>query len=202
MTFIGVDIGQITDPTAITILQRHDRHTLRCIWAERIPLGTPYHEIITRAAKHKEKVVAAGLGKPVIAWDQTGVGRPVVEQAKERIRGVQHIGITITGGAAPSFKGGWKIPKRVLITNLQILLQTGTLKYAHDIPNVELDALVDELKEYHVEITAKAHETYGPWREGDHDDLVLALAIAAYVPVKRGLIVPRKVDTVMTKGEQ
>ena len=192
MTFIGVDIGQVTDPTAITILRRIDRHKLFCVWAERIPLGTPYHEIIDRVAEHKDKLIAEGLGKPMIAWDETGVGRPVVEQAKGKIKGVQHFGITITGGIKANFKGGWKIPKRVLITNLQILFQTGTLKYAQGIPGVELDALVDELKEYRTKITVKATETY--WREGGHDDLVLALAVGAYVPVKRGLIVPRKVD--------
>lgn len=198
MTFIGVDIGQVTDPTAITIMQRKDRNELRCVWAERIPLGTPYHQIIARVAEHKAKIIDAHLSKPIIVWDETGVGRPVVEQAKAGIRGVRHIGITITGGANPSFNKGWHIPKRHLITNLQMLLQTGTLKYAHNINTVDLKALVDELKEYRVEITAKAHETYGPWREGDHDDLVLALAIGAYVPVKLGLIVPRKPEAVAT----
>jgi hypothetical protein len=189
MTCIGVDIGQVTDPTAIAILQRHDRHSLRCIWVERLPLGTPYHQIIDRVAEHKAKV-----GKATIAWDETGVGRPVVEQGKARIRGVQHIGITITGGANPSFNKGWHVPKRHLITNLQVLLQTGTLKIAGGIKDIDLKALVDELNEYSIEITAKAHETYGPWREGDHDDLVLALAVGAYVPVKLGLIEPRRVE--------
>lgn len=191
MTFIGVDIGQVTDPTAITIMRCIDRHKLFCVWAERIPLGTPYHEIIDRAAEHKDKLIAEGLGKPWIAWDETGVGRPVVEQAKKLIKGVKHTGITITGGTKANFNKGWHIPKRVLITNLQILFQTGTLKYASGIPDVDLAALVDELKEYRVKINVKANEIY--WREGGHDDLVLALAIGAYVPVQKGLIVPRKV---------
>jgi len=31
-----------------------------------------------------------------------------------------------------------------------------------------------------VKITAKAHDIYEPWREGIHDDLVLAVALACW----------------------
>lgn len=189
MTIIGCDIGQVSDPTAIVILQPKpgDRHRLDCRWAERVLLGTPYHEIIDRVDTHRQKV-----GKAIIAWDETGVGRPVVEQAKKRIRGARHIGITITGGANATFHKGWHIPKRHLITNLQMLLQSGTLRISDRIPKLDLDAMLDELKLYKVKIEANAHETYGPWREGLHDDLVLALAIGSYAAVKLGMVVPKK----------
>jgi hypothetical protein len=40
---------------------------------------------------------------------------------------------------------------------------------------------VKELESFRVKITASAHETFEAWRERDHDDLVLAVALAAWV---------------------
>jgi hypothetical protein len=162
------------------------RHRLDCVWAERLPLNTPYHKIITRLDQHRQHV-----GKSVIVLDETGVGRPVVEQAKAKIRGARVIGLTITGGMSVN---GWRVPKRHLITNLQILSQAGILKISEGIPEVDLKALVDELKNYKVEITQNARESYGPWREGEHDDMVLALAIAGFAAVRMlRLVVPKDI---------
>jgi hypothetical protein len=61
---------------------------------------------------------------------------------------------------------------------LQVLLQTGRLKIASALPEAEL--LVKELLAFQVKITSHAHDSYGAWREGTHDDLVLALAIATW----------------------
>jgi hypothetical protein len=41
--------------------------------------------------------------------------------------------------------------------------------------------LVKELEAFQVKITANAHETFAAWRERDHDDLVLSVALAAWV---------------------
>jgi hypothetical protein len=41
--------------------------------------------------------------------------------------------------------------------------------------------LVQELGAFRVKITASANETFEAWRERDHDDLVLAVAMAAWV---------------------
>ncbi|HEY4721439.1 MAG TPA: hypothetical protein VII92_06305, partial [Anaerolineae bacterium] len=62
--------------------------------------------------------------------------------------------------------------------NLQILLQGERLKLASGLPF--LADIIGELQSFRVEIGARAHETFGPWRESEHDDLVLALAIAAF----------------------
>ena len=37
-----------------------------------------------------------------------------------------------------------------------------------------------ELLNFRVKITAAANETFGAWREGEHDDLVLAVALACW----------------------
>lgn len=38
-----------------------------------------------------------------------------------------------------------------------------------------------ELIAYRVRITANAHDVYEPWREGAHDDLLLAVALACWL---------------------
>ena len=58
---------------------------------------------------------------------------------------------------------------------IQVLLQTGRLKIAAGL--AEAPALTGELLGFQVKITAAAHDVYGAWREGQHDDLVLALAL-------------------------
>jgi hypothetical protein len=44
----------------------------------------------------------------------------------------------------------------------------------------ETPVLVRELLNFQVKITPAANEAFGTWREGAHDDLVLAVAIAAW----------------------
>jgi hypothetical protein len=39
---------------------------------------------------------------------------------------------------------------------------------------------VRELQQFQVKITAAANETFGVWRDGQHDDLVLAVALACW----------------------
>ena len=61
---------------------------------------------------------------------------------------------------------------------LQVLLQAGRLKIADAIPDARV--LVEDLLAYRVKITANAHDVYEPWREGAHDDLLLAVALACW----------------------
>jgi hypothetical protein len=52
------------------------------------------------------------------------------------------------------------------------------LKWPKTIPFAK--TFVDELLRFKVKITESAHDTYGAWREGEHDDLVLAVALACW----------------------
>jgi hypothetical protein len=40
--------------------------------------------------------------------------------------------------------------------------------------------LMRELQDFRVKISDQGHDSYGAWREGAHDDLVLAVAVAAW----------------------
>ena len=114
-----------------------------------------------------------------LAVDQTGVGRAVVDLPRKARPRCTIRPITITAGSAVVADGaGWHVPKKELVGTLQILLQSRRLKVAPSLPAAQ--TLVQELTTFQVKITPAANETFGAWREGAHDDLVLAVAIAAW----------------------
>ena len=80
------------------------------------------------------------------------------------------------------------VPKRDLVGCLQILLQSGRLKIARTLPHAE--TLKTEMLNFRVKINiATAHDSYEAWREGDHDNLVLAAALAAW-KAQKGEFIP------------
>jgi len=63
--------------------------------------------------------------------------------------------------------------------SLLVLFQNERLKIAAGLSMA--DALVGELLNFKVKIDPKtAHDSYAAWREGDHDDLVLSVSLAAW----------------------
>jgi hypothetical protein len=96
-----------------------------------------------------------------------------------RAAGLDPVPVTITAGQAVTVgDGGYRrVPKADLVACLAVLLQTGRLKIARALPLAR--ALVEELKAFEIHHGAAGRDTYGAWREGTHDDLVLAVAVAA-----------------------
>jgi hypothetical protein len=197
--FLGLDLGQAQDPTAIAVLERRDLAQLFPPLPHRIPMRgqrpKPAPPDLEFRCRHLERLrlnisypaiadyVVRLLGTPELAEDTqlivdaTGVGRPVVDML--RARGLKPIAVTITGGDKVTFEKGWRVPKRDLVGAVQVLLQTDRLKFAEQIPAIPL--LVQEMLAFRVKIDPlTAHDSYGAWREGDRDDMVLAVAIAAW----------------------
>jgi hypothetical protein len=181
---VGLDLGQSQDFTVLAVLERNiqvgealspalTEYSLRHL--RRFSLGTPYTEIVPTVAR------LAGIrplsGSPLVV-DQTGVGRAVVDMLRQAVGWV--VPVTITGGHAVTRTedGSYHIPKKELVTSLQVVMQSRRLKIARALPDAAL--LVRELQNFQVKITGAAHETFGVWREGQHDDLVLAVALASW----------------------
>ena len=181
---LGVDLGQVNDPTAIALLEHEliRERTYRLVYLQRFKLGTNYSEIADRIAA---RVNARPLsGRCTVAVDATGVGQPVVDDLKPKLRHSRFHAITITAGnTVNSTSGKINIPKRDLITTCQLLLQNQRLRIAAAIPDAA--ALVEEMLSYRVTISENGHDSYAPWRERDHDDLLLALALAAWTAENR-----------------
>jgi hypothetical protein len=184
----GLDLGQAADFTALAVLERryapdprepardlahYDLRQLR-----RWPLGTPY---TTVARDARELFAVPPLAGSTLAVDRTGVGAPVVEMLRQAQINGQLVPIHITGGQharRDEESRGWTVPKVELVSALQVAFQARRLRIARGLR--EAGTLVRELQDFRVRITAAAHETFGA-REGQHDDLVLAVAMAVWL---------------------
>lgn len=183
--FISADLGQANDYTAISILERVTRGpgvlnevTYHLRHLERPPRGTEYPAIVDRLIEIYRSPQLLEADKAVVI-DLTGLGRPVYDMMKQAGFWLSLNAISITGGGTVNYVDGHiNVPKRDLITNLQIMLQNNIFKIAKGIE--EADALVEELANFQVKISAGGHDTYGG-RSGVHDDLVLSVAIGAWL---------------------
>jgi hypothetical protein len=76
------------------------------------------------------------------------------------------------------------VPKRDLVAALEVPFHTGQLKMAEGV--TLWPALREELLNFRRKINLKtAHDSYQHWRESDHDDLVLATALACWRATRR-----------------
>jgi hypothetical protein len=155
---------------------RDDRsHAVAFRHLQRFPFGTPYPSVVDEVEDMLRRPPLRGCCDLVV--DATGVGRPVVDLFSERE--LRPVAVIITGGMeATEDDAGWRVPKRDLVSSVQVGLQSRTLRVARDLPEAEL--LAGELLNFQVKVTAAAHDTYGAWREGTHDDLVLAVALGCW----------------------
>jgi hypothetical protein len=99
------------------------------------------------------------------------------------------VAVTITSGDAETHEEGrWdrlRVPKRNLVSVVQVLLQSQRLRIVPRLKDAK--TLVDELKTFTVKVTAAGNDTYGNWRDGEHDDMVLATALAVWYAEKVGV---------------
>lgn len=185
---VGLDLGQSQDYTALSVLEKvvkvgEFKEKLDPVYnvryLKRFKLGTPYPEIVKETNSIMEE-----LHRPVLVVDNTGVGRPVTDLFRDRRRWVY--AINITGGGSVTHKGArYNVPKRDLVSSLVVLFQAGRLKIAASLKHAE--TLRDELLSFKVKINEKtAHESYEHAREGDHDDLVLSVALASWLGERWG----------------
>jgi hypothetical protein len=198
MFVIGLDLGQKQDYTAVAVVEKEergeDKPMLYLRHLERYALGTPYGEQMDRVAKLveqiKERTPKPGVWwsgdnpprprvrQPEIIVDATGVGVGVVEMLKDR--GLRYRAVSITGGLSESSGGGtYHVPKRNLVSRAVAPFEGKRLKIARGMRLVP--ELVKELENFKVKVNIRtAHDSYEAWRESDHDDLVLALALACW----------------------
>lgn len=142
--------------------------------------NVPYPEIVAKTTEIMRSPALAG--KAALVVDQTGVGAPVVDLFRQA--GLDLVGVLIHGGDKVSREGcTWRVPKRDLVGSLQVLFQSSRLKISKKLPLAPV--LQSELVNFKVKIDPiTAHDSYSAWREQDHDDLVLSVAIAVWCAEK------------------
>jgi hypothetical protein len=183
MFYMGLDLGQRHDPTAIAVVERIELaqawqatefHSLRVRHLERVPLGTPYPGVVARVREIVRKI-----GDCALAVDSTGVGAPVVDMLRAARIGCDIAAVTITGGEKQRNNGTeWSVPKRDLLSLVQVLLERSELRLAKGLR--ELGPLVRELTDVRSTTRTNGRERLGADGCGEHDDLVIALALACW----------------------
>ena len=207
--YLSIDLGQANDFTAISIVERiltrdtpmkyrkelvmhaddpnRYEKEFNLLHLERPPLGTPYTAIVDRTLELYDSPKLEGRVKAVVI-DTTGLGTPVYDlMVKANIMRFIN-GVTITGGSTVTYelkRGGirFNVPKRDLVAALQLSFQNKELKIAAGLPNAEI--FVHELTNFKVKINVNGHDQYEAHRQGDHDDLVLSVAMAVWAGQQR-----------------
>jgi hypothetical protein len=215
----GLDLGQQHDYTALVILERmqtsitelantsRDQHVSQpkdwkekttyepalyhCRYLERMR-NIPYPVMVERVKRVIENPEIGN--KYMLVLDQTGVGRPIYDLFKQA--GLATFGVSITGGNKDSAVSRTEahVAKSNLVAAVQVVAQTDRLKYAANLADLEL--LRNEIATFRVHVTKNANETYEA-REGQHDDLILALAIGLWFGEKCGT--PRPVASTFAR---
>lgn len=178
----GLDLGQAGDLAALSLdrivpTTNADAAVHQIVHLHRWKPGTRYGTIVDDVHTFwRDKK----LGDTPLCIDKTGVGAPVVDQFVHK--GVIPIrAVMITGGHQWSYDENgrsYNVPKKDLVAVVQLLLQSGRLHVAAAL--AEAKTLVKELQNFRMKISAAMNELYGTWREGEHDDLVFAVAMAAW----------------------
>jgi len=181
---VCVDLGQMSDPTAIAVLERWDeltgemdrvtwerfkrrRYAVR--WLERVPLGTSYVDVVNQIFSLVRQWKQ--LGDCEVVLDATGVGSAVLDMLRSHsFTHCRLIPVVFTAGERDSFNiDRWHVPKRDLIQGLAILLESGNLLVEPRLPDSE--ALRRELQNLRWDTLSGATQ---------HDDLVMALALGVW----------------------
>jgi hypothetical protein len=145
----------------------HPEYNVRAL--RRWPLGTAYTEIIAGLEQFLQTQPLRQV-PVVLVVDATGAGYPVCRMVKEqldqaRVRGWQ-VAVTITEGSAVTLDesapdvGCWRVAKKQLVSQLQVLLGTRRLRVAAGLK--EAPTLLRELQTFRVKSTEGATNPSSP----------------------------------------
>lgn len=177
---------------AISLGQTHDRAALalcECVEVSNEPgclirglkrwdAGASYPAICEDVGK---LLKSGGLTTAPLIVDITMAGLPIGRLFEKAINRTFYA--TITGGDAEikdeSISNAYRVPKRLLVSTVQMLLQTERLKIAPGMG--EAENLIRDLSSFRLNKSESAAEaTSLLWRESAQDDLVFAVSISCW----------------------
>ncbi len=210
--FIGLDLGQMRDYCALSVMNRHlmvDQRTgfpartsrgdaiyywqLRGLrrWA----LKTPYTTVVARLA---EIVVRRDIQPaPRVCVDMSGIGVPVLESVRTALApfedsGVEVWGIQIVGGTGSqpnrNVRGkAWTVSKTEIVAALAEALGGHRVKLCRRADGSKMDnarTLETEIATFRIRTTATGYQT-AEARGSDHDDTCIAVALPLWLGNQR-----------------
>jgi hypothetical protein len=197
--FVGLDLGQSRDHSALAVVERADlvldeidhvtyarlmERWYRVRFLERVALGTPYPNVVERV---REVVRAKPLvGRCTLVVDATGVGAPVVDLLAAAQLGCVIEPVILKGGERES--GATRVrcvPKQDLVAGLRVMLENRELGIPLRYGPSRL--LAKEMAEMETWMGERGGRSFGSRREGAHDDLVMASALACWRARRRDL---------------
>ena len=178
---VGLDLGQARDFSAVVVNEKRVGqdgcvfHAFR--YAHRFRLGTNYLIVAQEVANLMEKLPVRPE-KPELWADNTGVGRPVSDLLRDQ--GLTPWNVNLTAGQNWSHSGYHSIslPKAIMASGLNVVLQNGEIGFAGDLP--WLEQIVRELGAYRVTATSSGVDSFNSRTEADHDDFVVAIGISVF----------------------
>jgi hypothetical protein len=181
----GLDLGMVADYTALVTCERttataggQRTHCTAVRHIQRWPLKTSYTQLDSGTVQLFAQPPLAGS---TLAIDATGVGRPVVQDLFKRTAIQAKLrSIVITGGTRSGAAGdGFHVAKVDLIGALLAVVGTRRFAIVPSLPLAEI--LGKELSTFKRKMHLDSgSESFEAWRESDHDDLVLAAALAVW----------------------
>jgi hypothetical protein len=182
MFFVGLDLALLRDRSAVAVVESQEMMAagwspklscqLTVRYLERMPFGMSYTHVTERVCEIMRSPLMHAQSRLVV--DATGVGAPVVEMLQSAGMGSRLTAVNITGGDQAHGSGEkWSVPKRDLITGLEVLLESGDLVISRHLSDAEV--ALQELEGMRLASAVK-----GKLLEDGacHDDLALALALA------------------------
>lgn len=148
----GIDLAKFSDWTVVVVMDE----------ANRVVAFERWRRVDWEIQKRRIKEILERYNSAAARVDATGVGDPVVEALQRE--GLQVEGVVLTGPA-----------KRELIDALIVAMES--VPPGVTIPQKGCEVLVGELKAYEYKLSSAGNvRTNAP--EGEHDDCVVALALA------------------------
>jgi hypothetical protein len=181
----GLSLGQASESTGFAVLERQ---CPRGGWGDagdvtyavrhlvRYPPGTPYAAIVDAL---KGVFAEPSLQGAPLVIDVTAVGRKVYDLFRCGHTGATVVRLIVTAAhlAGTDDRGGHLVPKKDLVAVLQVVLQAKRLKVASGLEFA--GPLAEELRQFRLK-TVPLTDDVVEWRERPHDDLVFAVAVAAW----------------------
>lgn len=180
---LGLDLGPAASFTALAVVERADGDdpdadpTFVVKHLRRFPPGTAYGAI---ARDVGDLTRAEPLAGAKVVVDVTAVGHGVLDLLRDLDPRPQLVPVVVTAGHHAEYgpHDAWLVPKKDLVTGLQLLLQGRRLAIPATLPEAGL--LARELGNFRAKVSLAANPLEAEWREGTDDDLVLAVALGCW----------------------